>query len=123
MDAPDFEAALDAQRPAMWALAWRLAGADAAAEDVVQDALLQVWRTRDSSDPTRGSLRTWLLVLVADRCRKRRRRPPTTAPPDQLAGPVVDDASDLDLRRAVAGLAPRQRLAVEPVSCCATPSG
>lgn len=57
---------------AMWLLARRYGGGDA--EDLVQEALELAWRKRRAYDDRRGSVRTWLLVLVADRCRKRHRR-------------------------------------------------
>lgn len=109
---PGFEAGIRASLPAMWALAWRLAGSDA--EDVVQEALLQAWRTRSSYDASRASLRTWLLLLVTDRCRKRVRRLRSTPLHDALPETGQPDVPpDIDLSRAVGALAPRQRLAVE----------
>ena len=96
----------------MWALARRYSGTDAS--DMVQEALEQAWRTQRSFDPTRGSRRTWLLMLVADRCRKRHRRyrPATVVLVDHPAD-GVDMDRHLDLSRAVAQLPRRQRLAVE----------
>lgn len=112
---PSFEDQVREHLPAMWALAWRLAGPDAA--DVHQEALLQAWRTAASYDAERGSVRTWLLVLVADRCRKRNRhlraRPASVELPRHLPATVADVDSRLDLARAVAELPARQRLAVE----------
>lgn len=112
---PSFEERVREHLPAMWSLAWRLAGDDAA--DVQQEALLQAWRTGTSYDPSRGSLRTWLLVIVADRCRKRARRLRARPRPVELPQHLPTRASDvegrIDLDRAVAALPPRQRLAVE----------
>lgn len=53
-------------RPA-YAAARKILGPTPAAEDVVQEALLQLWRTGRSYSPERGSLRSWLLVLVRSR--------------------------------------------------------
>jgi RNA polymerase sigma factor (sigma-70 family) len=94
----------------MTRLARRLAGDDW--EDVLQDALALAWRTRAGYDPTRGSARTWLLVLVTDQARKamRRRRPLL-----ELVDDPVDSVADrdLDMERAVRSLPERQRIAVE----------
>jgi RNA polymerase sigma-70 factor (ECF subfamily) len=96
---------------AMWLLARRYAGGDA--EDVVQEALEVAWRRRLTYDAARGSVRTWLLVLVADRCRKRHR---SLRPATQLldvAAHRPDDDLRIDVTAAVRLLSARQRLAVE----------
>jgi len=43
----------------------------AAAEEVVQEAFLAVWRNRGRFDPGRGSFRPWLLTIVRNRARDR----------------------------------------------------
>lgn len=48
-------------------LATRILGDRAGAEDVVQDAFLLLWRQAKTFQPTRGSLRTWLLSIVHHR--------------------------------------------------------
>ena len=95
----------------MWALAHRLCGDDAL--DVAQEACEQAWRTRDSYDATRGSRRTWLLMIVADRCRKHRRRRRVSSVLGDVPEPGWDQDLHLDLSRAIAALPRRQRLAVE----------
>ena len=112
----------------MWLLATRLVGAEAR-EDVMQEALLVAWRRFGTFDAARGSPRTWLLLLVADRSRKHWRAYRRTLE-------LVDTASaedldgHLDLSRAVAALPRRQRMAVElhyvlglPVAECAAVMG
>jgi len=42
-----------------------------AAEEVVQEAFLAVWRNRGRFDPGRGSFRPWLLTIVRNRARDR----------------------------------------------------
>lgn len=108
---PSFEDELAAHTDAMWAFARRLAGSDAA--DLVQDALERAWRLRTSFDPSRGSRRGWLLMLVADRHRSWRRRLRLTGPLSDYPSELRDSDQRLDLDRAVAALPARQRLAVE----------
>jgi RNA polymerase sigma-70 factor (ECF subfamily) len=64
-------------------LASRALGDRQAAEDVVQESFLQLWRHASSYDPRRGSLRSWLLSIVHHRCidalRRRAARPRTVA--------------------------------------------
>lgn len=55
----------DAYCEDVWRYAARLAGGDRhAAADVVQETFLAAARTARSFDPTRGSLRSWLLGIV-----------------------------------------------------------
>jgi RNA polymerase sigma-70 factor, ECF subfamily len=86
---------------AMLAYATRLTGDRAAAEDVVQEALVRAWRHPDSLVNGKGSLRGWLLTvvrnIVTDRVRARNARPtevaesPTTVPVERdHADQVVD---------------------------------
>ncbi len=53
-------------RPA-YSLAYRMMGEHQAAEDLVQDAFLKLWRSASSYRPERGSVRTWLLSIVHNR--------------------------------------------------------
>lgn len=45
-----------------------------AAEEILQDLFLQIWRTAEKFDPQRGSLAGWLLVAARNRCISRLRR-------------------------------------------------
>lgn len=111
-----FERWVEPHLPAMWALASRLAG-PRGREDVYQDALLTAWRRRATFDASRGAPRTWLLVLVADRCRKHRRTEVVLYSLDESHREGTTAAADvearLDLAHAIAGLPPRQRQAIE----------
>jgi RNA polymerase sigma-70 factor (ECF subfamily) len=62
-----FELLYDRHGAAAYSLAYRMTGKPTAAEDVVQEALLSIWRSRQRYDPTRGSVRTWILGIVHNR--------------------------------------------------------
>lgn len=66
-DADAFEAVYDRHAGAAFSLAYRMAGSRAAAEDVVQEALLSIWRSRARFQRERGSVRTWILGIVHNR--------------------------------------------------------
>ncbi len=84
-----------------YGLALRILNDRAAAEDVVQDAFLGVWRNAAIFDASRGSLRNWLLSIVHNRAIDRLRgtaRVRTEAPLD-----TVDRAAEVpDVWRSVA---------------------
>ena len=50
-----------------YSLAYRMMAERTAAEDVVQEAFLQVWRAAGSYRAERGSVRTWILSIVRHR--------------------------------------------------------
>lgn len=64
---------------AMLAYARQLTSDHAAAEDIVQEALVRAWRHSASLDEGKGSVRGWLLTVVRniayDRSRARKSRP------------------------------------------------
>ena len=62
-----FELLYDRHGGAAYSLAYRIVGRQAAAEDVVQEALISIWRSRLRYDQTRGSVRTWILGIVRNR--------------------------------------------------------
>lgn len=101
-------------------------GSDAAAQDLVQDTFVKVWRKADTYDLTRGKLETWVLLvarsLAIDALRRRvlearsleatgkPREADPSAGPEELAetGDLADRA-----RRAMARLSGEQRAALE----------
>jgi RNA polymerase sigma-70 factor (ECF subfamily) len=96
------------------------------AEDLVHDAYVAVWQKIDHFDPSRGSLRSWLLTIVRNRAidRLRGTRPSIDvgeADEQSLlrtgANPTWDAAvqrrSAAELRDALAQLPDEQRQAVE----------
>jgi RNA polymerase sigma-70 factor (ECF subfamily) len=66
-DARAFEAIYDRHGTAAFSLAYRIAGNRNAAEDIVQEAFLTVWRSSLRYRPERGNLRSWLLSVVHNR--------------------------------------------------------
>jgi RNA polymerase sigma factor (sigma-70 family) len=101
-------------------------GSDAAAQDLVQDTFVKLWRSADRYDRSRGKLETWVLLmarsLAIDAIRRRVLEVrtlehvdrPTEA--DQEPGPDYR-AATIDLtdraRRAMSSLPPEQRAALE----------
>ena len=67
-----------------------------AAEEIVQDTFLAVWRRAADFDPSRGSFRTWLLSIghhrMLDELRSRSRRPQVVG--DQLLDQAALSAED-----------------------------
>ena len=66
-DAQAFAVIYDRHSRAAYSLAYRIMGERQAAEDVVQDAFLKVWRAAASYRAERASVRTWLLSIVHNR--------------------------------------------------------
>ena len=101
--------------PRMLALAQRMLGDAAEAEDVAQDAMLRAWKQAPRWTPGQAKFDTWLhrvgLNLCYDRLR-RRRETPTATPPDRPDRGLL--AADVGLRvdAALARLPDRQREAI-----------
>jgi RNA polymerase sigma-70 factor, ECF subfamily len=55
------------------AMAHRMLGNETVAEDLVQDVFMEVWRRAHAFDPSRGTVRTWLLVRLRSRALDRLR--------------------------------------------------
>jgi len=66
-EATAFEAVYERHATAAFSLAYRMTGSRGAAEDVVQDAFLSLWRSHARYDRERGSVRTWVLGIVHNR--------------------------------------------------------
>jgi RNA polymerase sigma-70 factor (ECF subfamily) len=104
-------------------LAVRMLGDREAAEDVVQEAFLALWRHARSYQPARGSVRTWLLGIVHHRAIDRLRgRPPAAPLPEELGpAPATPDVWTLaaqrldreEIERALGELPAEQREAIE----------
>jgi RNA polymerase sigma-70 factor, ECF subfamily len=63
--------------PVVYSVALRVLGNTAAAEDVLQDVFMQLWRSPEMFDASRGSLPGWLAVITRNRAidSLRKRRP------------------------------------------------
>ena len=125
-DVDALAALYDRHRSIAYGLALRVTGSVPAAEDVLQDAFLGLWRHAGRFDPARGSGRTWLLAIVHNRAvdavRHRRLADPlpdeATDPLPALIAPDVwpEVAGRLDaalVRKALAALPDAQREAIE----------
>jgi RNA polymerase sigma-70 factor (ECF subfamily) len=62
-----FEAVYDRHGGPAFSLAYRMVGTRAAAEDIVQEAFLSIWRSRLRYQRDRGSVRSWVLGIVHHR--------------------------------------------------------
>jgi RNA polymerase sigma-70 factor, ECF subfamily len=66
-NAEAFATLYDRHGRAAYSLSYRMMGEKQAAEDLVQDAFLKVWRGAGSYRTERGSVRTWILSIVHNR--------------------------------------------------------
>lgn len=111
-----FEALVRRHQGVVWAVALRVVGDRAAAEDVAQRAFINAMQ---SIDGLRGAFRPWLLRITANLARNHRRDNGRLVPTDTLPEETTDapDAEErLDrrreserLREAIETLSPRQR--------------
>ncbi len=66
-EARAFEVIYDRHSGVAFSLAYRMCGSRTAAEDVVQESFLSLWRSGARYDRARGSVRTWVLGIVHNR--------------------------------------------------------
>jgi len=110
----------------IYGLGFVILGSDAAAQDLVQDAFVKLWRSADRYDKSRGKLETWVLLiarsLAIDTLRRRvldsRSLQTLGAPQEADPAPGPDDlAATRDMAeragRAMATLSGEQRAALE----------
>jgi RNA polymerase sigma-70 factor (ECF subfamily) len=107
--------------PIVYSVALRVLSDTGAAEDILQEVFMQLWRDPDVFDATRGSLPGWLAVITRNRAIDflRKRRPETdisdvvvSVEPD-LAGSAELSRALEKIRGALAGMPPPQRSALE----------
>jgi RNA polymerase sigma-70 factor (ECF subfamily) len=112
----------------VYAIALRIIGQTAEAEDVVVDSFWQVWQQAASYDASRGQLRTWIVTIARsralDRLRALRRSPLADAEEVDVAGREIAADDDPEqaawlsqqsaiVRTALASLPREQREALE----------
>src|SRR5437879_5543422 len=73
-DTDAFAQLYDRHNRMAFGLAYRMLGEPSAAEDVVQEAFLSVWRQAESFRPEKSAARTWLLSIVHHRAIDRLRK-------------------------------------------------
>jgi RNA polymerase sigma-70 factor (ECF subfamily) len=66
-EAQAFAVLYDRHSRVAYSLAYRMMGEKQAAEDLVQDGFLKVWRGAEGYRVERGSVRTWILSIVHNR--------------------------------------------------------
>lgn len=66
-EARAFEVIFDRHAGAAFALAYRMCGRRPLAEEIVQEAFMSLWRSTARYDPSRGSVRSWVLRVVHNR--------------------------------------------------------
>jgi RNA polymerase sigma-70 factor (ECF subfamily) len=108
-DAVAFEVIFDRHGGAAFSLAYRMCGRPSAAEDIVQETFLSLWRRGGRYERARGSVRSWVLGAVHNKAIDSFRHQTATAAHDvsdderlvELEGP---DRTDTEAeRRAEAG--------------------
>jgi len=108
MDADAFERLYDRHAGAAYALAYRIVGTRQAADDVLQDAFLTVWRSAGHYDPRLGRARSWILAVVRNRAidhlrrltRIKERETPDDARAEREPAPAREQTEAAALRRA-----------------------
>ena len=105
----------------VYAVALRVLGDTGAAEDVLQEVFLQLWRNPHAFDAARGNLASWLAVVTRNRAidSLRKRRPETnienvvlSVAPD-LAGEAERARAAAKVRGVMGSMAPAQRGVLE----------
>src|SRR5262249_47108760 len=105
----------------VYAVALRVLGDTGAAEDVLQEVFLQLWRNPSAFDASRGNLRAGLAVITRNRAiDSLRKRRPETDIEDVIVSVAPDLASEADRSRAaekirgvLGGMPAAQRSALE----------
>jgi RNA polymerase sigma-70 factor (ECF subfamily) len=116
-----FRALMERHMPRAIALAERVVGGNAEADDIGQEAFLRVWSNAHSFDPGVARFTTWLYRIVLNLSIDRRRKPRhgdideateiASGSPDAVAL-LIEDEQEAALTSAMAALPERQRAAI-----------
>jgi RNA polymerase sigma-70 factor (ECF subfamily) len=126
-DAVAFEVIFDRHGGAAFSLAYRMCGRRSAAEDIVQETFLSLWRRGGRYERARGSVRSWVLGAVHNKAIDSFRHRAATAACDvsddetleELVAPDLTDgeaerrAEARQIRGALGGLPTEQRRVIE----------
>ena len=108
-DSAAFRALVERYTPVAWRVALALAPERSQAEDIMQDAWIDVWRGLPLFDIARP-FRPWLLTIVANRCRMLARK--RTVSQLALTDVIADELLDTDDGFEPGRFRSRQRTAI-----------
>src|SRR5215467_2170973 len=105
----------------VYAVALRVLSDGSAAEDILQDVFMQLWRNPQAFNASRGSLAAWLAVIARNRAidQLRKKRPEVEAAETVISvDPELESAADRSqaiekVRAVLAGMPEEQRAALE----------
>jgi len=111
----------DRYSPVVYAVALRVLSDGSAAEDILQDVFMQLWRNPQAFNASRGSLTAWLVVIARNRAidQLRKRRPEVEAAEIVISvDPELESTAERKLaiekvRAVLAGMSAEQRAALE----------
>lgn len=129
-DTAAFEAFYEAASPVLFSIAVQMLRDAALAEDVVQEAFVQIWERAAFFNPQRGKPLTWAITLTRnkaiDRLRSLQRRGRVFTETDQDREPVDAEANHTDaasqlmdsegasiIRKSLKSLEPEERITLE----------
>lgn len=124
-DVRALESLYDRHRVLAYSLALRTLGSPSDAEDVIQEAFLNIWRAAGTYRADRSTPRSWLLSIVhhrsIDKLRSRQSRPQGVALEEGMNvaddvdvwQEVADNLTGEDIRRALENLPFEQRETIE----------
>ncbi len=111
----------DRYSPVVYAVALRVLSDGSAAEDILQDVFMQLWRNAQAFNASRGSLAAWLAVIARNRAidKLRKKRPEEEAEETLIAVDTdLENTAERNqaiekVRTVLAGMPAEQRAALE----------
>jgi RNA polymerase sigma-70 factor (ECF subfamily) len=108
-DVAAFAQIYDRHAPIALAVAQRMLPAASEAQDLLHDVFIEAWQHVREYDPSRGSVRTWLLVRLRSRALDRLHKRAREAQAQRGTREARDDDANVDPR----SLHPERKLAVQ----------